>query len=635
VEAQFIGLRDEKIHLHKLNGVKIAVPVPKMALEDLEYVERATGVSLDDLKPLSDLKRQQSTKRNHSSGAQVSKKSDYDWFDFFLQCGVDPQICERYSQAFTRDQMGEENMPDINQQLLRNLGLKEGDILRVIKFLDKKFNRQRQVSFDVPDGSNSTPGGLFSGPGGALRDNSRKGRPTPPVETKKDIDPGHFDKKDGDDRKTATPSKNVSGGFDDDAWAPRKSKNEPQAQTSAASPPSTEAAAPPPSQPALTPGMADLSLLDTPLQPTPAPQPAPQAVPQQQTAPPPQEPQKPTGATPSLFEQLAKGPVGQQTQQAQQQGFVPQQTGFQQQQALNAPRQRPQAPQQTQTGLIAPPPQRAASVPQNFQNQQSGFAPPPLTQQLTGYQGQPNMQTQVAPPGQSLLEQQQQQQRMQQQQQQQTGFMQTQQTGFQPNMGFNQFQQNGIMPQATGYGGQFPQNQQQNTGYGAPFQQPQPTGYQQALGNGFQNGSPFADPRPPPFVPQATGMQQFSTINPQATGVNAFLPPALMPQATGVQANQFGNASFGSFDQPPPPVPPIPSQQQALQPLIPQKTGPPPPVRFGTAGAKKLAPQPTGRKANLSQASKCFLSTHLFTHNFHLLTRLCSATKPLWFLRCI
>ena len=36
VEAEFIGLREGKIHLHKMNGVKIAVPVTKMAVEDLE-----------------------------------------------------------------------------------------------------------------------------------------------------------------------------------------------------------------------------------------------------------------------------------------------------------------------------------------------------------------------------------------------------------------------------------------------------------------------------------------------------------------------------------------------------------------------------------------------------------------------
>jgi len=50
-------LKDGKINLHKMNGVKIAVPVAKMSVEDLEYVERITGVSLDEDKPLSDIKR--------------------------------------------------------------------------------------------------------------------------------------------------------------------------------------------------------------------------------------------------------------------------------------------------------------------------------------------------------------------------------------------------------------------------------------------------------------------------------------------------------------------------------------------------------------------------------------------------
>jgi hypothetical protein len=631
VEAEFIQLKEEKIHLHKLNGIKIAVPVTKMALEDLEFVEKETGNSLDEFKPLSEIVRKNSSRQgpSMSAGAKITKKLDYDWFDFFLQCGVDPQICERYAQAFTRDQMGEENMPDINQPLLRTLGLKEGDILRVMKFLDKKYNRQRQVSFDVPDSAGAT-GGLFTGPGGVLRDNSRKGRPAPPVETKNDVDPNFFNKKTGNGQKTASAADRDAGanGFDDDAWAPRESK------TASAPTQSTQVTAPEPApapKPALTPGQNDLSILDKPLVPTPAPQPAPQQ--QQQAAPPqqpqqPQEPPKPIGATPSLFEQLAKGPVGQQTQQAQQQGFLPQQTGYQQQQPLNVARQRPQAPQQTQQGnsLIAPPPQRAASVPQNFQNQQSGFAPPPLQPQLTGFQGQPNMQSQIAPAGQSMQELQ--QQRLQQQQQ--TGFLQPQQTGYQQNMGFNQFQPNGLMPQQTGYGGQFPQNQQQNMiGYTAPYQQAQPTAFGQALLNGHTNGSPFADPPRLPFQSQPTGMQQnFSPIQPQATGINAFLPPALMPQATGIQANQLNNSSF---NMPPPPVPPMPQQHQGLQPLVPQKTGPPPPVRFGTSGVKKLTPQPTGRRANLSQASKCsFLAFQPFARqrtNF-----VCSATESLWIL---
>ena len=35
VDAEFILIKDGKIHLHKVNGVKIAVPVTKMSVEDL------------------------------------------------------------------------------------------------------------------------------------------------------------------------------------------------------------------------------------------------------------------------------------------------------------------------------------------------------------------------------------------------------------------------------------------------------------------------------------------------------------------------------------------------------------------------------------------------------------------------
>ncbi|KAJ8607934.1 hypothetical protein MRB53_039938 [Persea americana] len=98
-----------------------------MAVDDLEYVERATGTSLDEDKPLSDIKRRSTLKAKEkdsssrsAAGASI-QKNDYDWFDFFLQCGVNPQICERYAGAFSRDQMGPEILPEVNEQLLRTL----------------------------------------------------------------------------------------------------------------------------------------------------------------------------------------------------------------------------------------------------------------------------------------------------------------------------------------------------------------------------------------------------------------------------------------------------------------------------------------------------------------------------------
>ncbi|KAL8800916.1 MAG: hypothetical protein Q9182_004841 [Xanthomendoza sp. 2 TL-2023] len=670
VEAQFIGLKDGKIHLHKVNGVKIAVPVAKMAIEDLEYVERVTGVSLDDEKPLSDIRRRstqkakdqdrrkQQTQSAPKAGATVepSKRStepqgpQYDWFDFFLKAGVSPYQCERYAFNFSKDSMDEAVLPDITPAVLRNLGLKEGDILRVMKYLDNKFGRTgassklRNVSFgDAETGegdgerSPNSAGGLFSGPGGALRNNTRKGRPAPAIQSHDVVDADALkqgktpeDVLKGRSQSVSTPLASAPApvppnkqaqGFDDDAiWDVKPSKQEPTAPKQ----PSRSVSSPAPSGPpgsALTGSMADLSLLTQPLQPTPAhntiteqkqmaqtpSQQLQQAAPVQV-----QQPlqQQPTGASPSFFNQLGQQMTGvnglQSAQAPPMPGYGPQQSFLPQQQPqqLSLPRQRPQAPPAQASSNMLPPPPRPLSAPQT---QNSNFVPLPLQPQLTGFQPS-NQQNQIAPPGQSLNELNQLRQQQLQQQQLSQRQMYPQPTGFgQPDQNFNPMG-NGLNPQQTGYG---PQQQFQTF-------QPQPAGFQGFQGfqnpqpfiNGQQTGSPFADPRTQTgfqsLQPQQTGYQaQFpNPLTNQRTGsVNSYLQPALQPQNTGI--NDFQNQQFAS-GQPPPPLPPMPQQHQAPAPLKPQKTGPPPPVSFGAPAANALKPQPTGKRANLSQASKSF-----------------------------
>lgn len=641
VEAEFIGLKDGKIHLHKLNGVKIAVPVPKMAVEDLEYVERVTGVSLDEDKPLSDIRRRStqggtskdlkrpsnpvSDKSKTGASIEPSKQPDYDWFDFFLKCGVGPHQCERYASSFTRDSMDESVLPDITPSVLRTLGLKEGDILRVMKFLDKKYARSgpksklRNVSFGGEevidqgdeaneDGSvppNGATGGLFSGPGGTLRNNTRKGRPAPAVQVNDVVDAkalGHKDSAnagkmsllpEANDGAASKPTPQGGGGFDDDAWDVKPSK---QQQSNATGPVPPATAPTPhvtaPSQPPLTGALAELSLLTPPLQPTITHATGTPQAPQVQAVPQSQQPQT-TGANPSFFSQLGLQQTGAPLQSNNLYQASPMQipnsqpnTVSQQQTPQSIqPRQRPQAPQTMQSGsLMPPPPPRPLSAPQNYP-QQNGFGPPPLQPQLTGFQNPSSLQTQVAPAGQSLneLNQLRAQQLMGQQ------HMMAQPTGFgQQDRSFSQFG-NALLSQPTGFGGQQQQQQQPGIPATANFL------------NGQQTGGPFGDPRQPPqmsgfqpMMPSPAPQLQF-----QPTGINSFLPPALQPQQTGT--NGFGRPAFG---QSLPPVPPMP-QQPTLAPLQPQKTGPPPPVRFGVTGeAKKLAPQPTGRRANLSHASK-------------------------------
>jgi hypothetical protein len=274
----------------------------------------------------------------------------------------------------------------------------------------------------------------------------------------------------------------------------------------------------------------------------------------------------------------------------------------QQQPSQSIARQRPVAPQyaQNQGSLMPPPPPRPLSAPQTAQ--QSAFGPPPLQPQMTGLPNPSGFQVSpLAPPGQSLAEMNQMRIQQYAQQQQQ---MRPQMTGFGGQV-------NNMMPQPTGFG-QFNGMNQQANGLGQQMQ-PQQTGFQQpqTFMNGPISGGPFADPRVQQFSPmqqQPTGFQ--GTFNaaqqyPQATGINSFLPPALQPQKTAsIQSQPSAMNGFSQNFGQAPPVPPIP-QQPTIAPLQPQKTGPPPPVRFGVSGDnKKLMPQATGRRANLAAASK-------------------------------
>ncbi|KAJ8070975.1 hypothetical protein OCU04_001330 [Sclerotinia nivalis] len=586
VEAQFLALKDGKINLHKMNGVKIAVPVVKMSVEDLEYVERMTGISLDEDKPLSDIKKQQKSRaaeRDSSNGASPGASAgtgagasiqppEYDWFQFFLSCDVAVGLCERYAQAFKRDSMDESVLPDIDATVLRNLGIREGDIIKIIRFLDKKYMRKdgkRNVNFG---GEDEGEAGLFSGPGGALKNNTRKGRPAPAVQTNDVVDANAFSQN-GTEKSSpqgvATPLANAPTpaekdvkreGFEDDAWDVKPSKQE-----TTSSPPAQSIPAPAPQQPAITGSMQELSLLSTPLEPVKA-QPTAQASPQ---------PQAPPAVTPSIFA-----------------GIGNQQTGVPQPQPLpsgplfpaNLARQRPAPPQMTANSTLIPPlpPSRPLSAPQAA----SAYAPPPLQAQATGYGA---FQPQIAPPGQSLHDlNQQRMQQQQQQMQQQQQFMQQQQQ-----------QQTGMMQQPTGFN-------QFNPGVPNNFQQfPMQTGNPQQPFIPNQTGTPFANPPAQPFQPQPlqaqpTGFQSAFPPGqqfPQPTGVNSYLPPAMQPQPTGMMNGS--NGFHQTFT--PPPIPPMPQQQPTS--LIPQATGPAPPVRFGVNGTNSIAPQPTGRRANLAQAT--------------------------------
>lgn len=234
VEAEFLGCVEGKIHLHKTNGVKIAVAANKLSIEDLEYVEKVTGTSLSQYKDEVIKQNQKREAKSSSTGAKSAmaaindipppqptrpkattaisvSEPEYDWFEFFLQCGIDIGNCQRYTLNFNREQMDENVLQDITPSLLRTLGLREGDILRVMKFLDNKFDRKKPV-----EESSGSAGGLFTEVSGALKNNnsnteiskvSANALPTPSPPTQQPQQPQQ--------PQQAPPARQ----FDDDAWA--------------------------------------------------------------------------------------------------------------------------------------------------------------------------------------------------------------------------------------------------------------------------------------------------------------------------------------------------------------------------------------------------------------------------------
>jgi len=107
VEAEYLGFHDGKISLHKLNGVKIAVPVREMSQEDINYVEKATGMKVTE--------------------------PGFDWYDFFIKASIATEDALRYSTVFRTEKMDQSILPELSRDVLKGLNVKEGDIIRIRK----------------------------------------------------------------------------------------------------------------------------------------------------------------------------------------------------------------------------------------------------------------------------------------------------------------------------------------------------------------------------------------------------------------------------------------------------------------------------------------------------------------------
>ncbi|KAH9823198.1 hypothetical protein DFH28DRAFT_881263 [Melampsora americana] len=599
VEAEFRGLQNGKIRLHKLNGVIIEVPLSKMSNEDVIWLEGATGRSLRGVDP-DDLPLAKLGIRNSSGPSGTAKptfntsatskrppgpaKKPTDWFDFFLSAGCDLDDCTRYATNFERDRIDESLLTELEPATMRNLGLREGDVIRVRKHIKNKYGSEPSGSGNPQDeqirkdeelarqlsGQNPSSGhNIFtSGPNGSLK-TTRRGRPTPNRTGSSTVDLNTLTT--AREMLSEVPplpvvsepanssATSASSGFDDDAWTVRPNSTTPQISVSQSTTPSHDPA------PASASAPAPAPLIETATPQTSAPQ---TSAPQ-------------TSLTDQIFEKImnhgqqARAPVSAppappSINQAPSM-MVSQPTGFNPNGprgplapvASNAPLLNPLIP--TNTGMTGFIPTRP------IQSQPTGFVP---QQQLM----QPNMMTGMS--SQNTLTM------------QPTGMA---QSALQPHgMGMMQ-------PQATGMG----------------FMPSQPTGMGMGMGispresetqfqinrftkmTGYAPGFQSAPPPPVPSIPSAYSSAPQSmpakSFNPsdvfasmktgQFTPKNGDIGPqdpnkynALRPPQAGVGGMGIANNNFTQQF--------MPNQPGMIQPLQPQPTG------FAPGGY--IMPQQTG-----------------------------------------
>ena len=315
VDAEYLGLYSGKIRLHKVNGVIIDVPLEKMAPDDIQLIKRheaRKARAMEDPEDNAPLGRRGQSSRSSETRVRTepepefepapeeamqapkARKLRFDWFAFFLEAGCGIDDCTRYASNFERDNMDETIMEELDGQTLRNLGLKEGDVLRVRKVVQARFKKSTpeesaQIKSDedyakqLQEHENSggkgpaptPPPGLFTGPDGKLANNTRRGRPEKKGSGADSVDASALaaasDQLSRANLLTPSPpppppavssspspekeAPKASTAFDDDAWTIKPSAAKP------ASPPPKTSSSPQPRQTSPAPANTTESLL--------------------------------------------------------------------------------------------------------------------------------------------------------------------------------------------------------------------------------------------------------------------------------------------------------------------------------------------------------------------------------------
>ncbi|KAI9217194.1 hypothetical protein BC828DRAFT_418310 [Blastocladiella britannica] len=157
-EAAYLDFVNGMVKLHKTNGVKIDVPLAALSRADQAEAYRLKGLPIPaTLQSAVSASAAGSptmpvTARSTSASFSPTGETTYkgmDWKEFLLDAGVEPGESAAVAERFVREKLDESAVPDLNRDILKGLEVREGDILRVLKYIQTyKTRRERESELE-------------------------------------------------------------------------------------------------------------------------------------------------------------------------------------------------------------------------------------------------------------------------------------------------------------------------------------------------------------------------------------------------------------------------------------------------------------------------------------------------------
>ncbi|KAJ3394462.1 cytoskeletal protein binding protein [Entophlyctis sp. JEL0112] len=138
VDAEFLGITDGKAQLHKTNGVKIAVPLEKLALSEIEYIRTIPGYANVSVGAAVGVPTPGAARPRPGASTLMPASAyiynGFDWRGWLLKAGIASSDASEYAAAFVREKLDKSVLDGIDRDVLKALGISEGDIIRIRKY---------------------------------------------------------------------------------------------------------------------------------------------------------------------------------------------------------------------------------------------------------------------------------------------------------------------------------------------------------------------------------------------------------------------------------------------------------------------------------------------------------------------